>query len=68
MIVTTEEPTSDKLLKASAVIAILPLIVPTINLNIKRSILMKIPTPPDRYPTYFLSVLFLNTLQLAFVS
>ena len=50
--VTTDEPASDRLLKASAVMAMEPVTTPAKNLPADSSRLSTIPTAPDRTP-YF---------------
>ena len=48
--VITEEPASDKLLKASAVMVIEPLRIPASHFPIKRKMFKAIPTAPQSMP------------------
>ena len=48
--VTTEEPASERLLKASAVTAMEPVSSPARNFPAERSRLRRMPTPPERRP------------------
>ena len=52
MRVTTDEPASEILLKASAMIATEPAIIPSVSLPIKSRILRSIPVTPARF-AYF---------------
>jgi hypothetical protein len=53
----TEEPISEKLLKASLITATLFNIRPETNLRINKKRLQKIPTTPNKIPYFFLTAL-----------
>ena len=52
----TDEPASERLLNASAIIEIAPLMLPAINFPIKRNTFNTIPVIPVKVPYFFLTV------------